>query len=164
MSVLRSIPTCVSADDLPPIPREPTAWLGPRGQIVFGTCACAAASLFVYSVDPSRNAVYPECLLYNVTGYYCAGCGATRALYALLHGRLLLALHDNALFVAALPIVLYVMTAHALAAWRANAWPKFYLQPGRVIFSSVGLFALFMAFMIVRNLPGATFDWLRPLP
>jgi len=164
MSAPSSLPTCVAAEDLPPIPRVRAGWLGPRAQIVAGTCACAAASLFVYAVDPSRHAIYPQCLLYNATGYYCAGCGATRAFYALLHGRVLVALHDNVLFVAALPIVLYVMAANARAAWRANAWPELTASPGRIVRGGAGLFALLVAFMIVRNLPGAAFDWLRPLP
>jgi hypothetical protein len=77
-----------------------------RTPIALAACACAGASAFLFTVDPSRHAVYPECLLYNATGFYCAGCGATRAMYALLHGRVLVALHDNALFVALLPFVL----------------------------------------------------------
>src|SRR3984957_16405231 len=117
MSALSSAPTCAAET------REPLA-ANPRAQIVLGACACAGASLFVYSVDPSRHAVYPQCLLYNATGIYCAGCGATRAVYALLHGRVLDALHDNALFVAALPMLLYVVGTYLLSAWRENAWPK----------------------------------------
>jgi hypothetical protein len=103
-------------------------------------------------------------MLYNATGLYCAGCGATRAVYALLHGRLLDALHDNALFVAALPVLLYVLATHAVAAWRANAWPRVYVQPRRVLVGGLGTFALAVAFMVLRNLPGPAFDWLRPLP
>src|SRR5581483_2110661 len=133
-------------------------------QILLGACACAAATLFVYAVDPSRYAVYPQCLLYNATGLYCAGCGATRAVYALLHGRLVVAVHDNALFVAALPVLLYVLGSQALAAWRANAWPRVHLQPSRVLVGGVGIFVLLVAFMVLRNLPGPAFDWLRPLP
>jgi hypothetical protein len=155
MSAPRSIPTCVAT--------EPGLF-GPRTQIVLGTCACAAASLFVYAVDPSRHAVYPQCLLYNATGLYCAGCGATRALHALLHGRVLDALHDNALFVAALPVVLYVLGTQALAAWRANAWPRVHVQPRWVLLGGTGAMALAMGFMVLRNLPGPAFDWLRPLP
>jgi hypothetical protein len=164
MSAPRSIPTCVAADALPPLPRVPPGFFGPRTQIVLGTCACAAASLFVYAVDPSRTAVYPQCLLYNATGLYCAGCGATRALHALLHGRVLLALHDNVLFVAALPVLLYVLASHAVAAWGANAWPRVHVRPRWVLGGGAGAFALMVAFMVLRNLPGPAFDWLRPVP
>jgi hypothetical protein len=163
MSAPRPITTCVSAADLPPVPREGPALFGPRAQIALGTCACAAASLFVYAVDPTRHAVYPQCLLYNLTGLYCAGCGATRALHALLHGRVLVAAHDNLLFVALLPVLVYLAAGYGLKAWRDNVWPKVHLDPRRVLGGGTGLFLLAMAFTVVRNLPGETFAWLRPL-
>jgi hypothetical protein len=156
MAASPSAPSCVAET------RAPFA-AGTRTQIVLATCACAGASLFVYAVDPSRHAVYPQCLLYNATGLYCAGCGATRAVYALLHGRLLDALHDNVLFVAALPLILYVAGAHVLKAWRANAWPRVDVDPTRIVWRAGAVFAVLVAFMVVRNLPGAPFDWLRPL-
>ena len=28
------------------------------------------------------------CVLHNLTGYYCPGCGGTRAIHALLHGHI----------------------------------------------------------------------------
>src|ERR1700743_2055126 len=96
----------LTTEDLAAKPND--NWFPPRAQIVLTACACAGASIFVYAVDPSRHAVYPQCLLYQTTGIYCAGCGATRAIHALLHGRVVEALHDNALFVAALPLLLWV--------------------------------------------------------
>ena len=32
--------------------------------------------------------IIPPCLFHRMTGYYCPGCGATRCVYALLHGRI----------------------------------------------------------------------------
>jgi hypothetical protein len=156
MSAPPSVPTCAAATRQPLVP-------GTRAQIVLGACACAGASLFVYAVDPSRHAVYPQCLLYNATGIYCAGCGATRAVYALLHGRVLAALHDNALFVAALPFLLFVGGAYVLRAWRAEAWPAVFIDPGKLAWRGVAFFVVMVAFMVARNLPGAPFEWLRPL-
>ncbi len=132
-----------------------------RAQIALAACACGGASAFLYAVDPNRHAVYPQCLLYNATGIYCAGCGATRALYALLHGRTLEALHDNALLVAALPLILYLVGTHALTAWRANAWPQIFIDERRLMPRVIAIFALMLAFAVVRNLPG--FEWLRPI-
>ena len=145
-------------------PASPPRGLSPRAQIVVMTCACAGASAFLFAVDPSRHAVYPQCLLYNTTGLYCAGCGATRALYALLHGRVLTALHDNVLFVALLPLLIYVTGSHALKAWRADAWPPLYVNAGRLMRFGVCFFILIAGFMILRNLPGWPFDWFKPLP
>ncbi len=156
MSASRSVPTCAAEM------RTPFA-VTTRAQIVLGACACAGASLFVYAVDPSRHAVYPQCILYNTTGLYCAGCGATRAVYALLHGRVLEALHDNALFVAALPWLLFVLGAYLLKAWRRDAWPEVFVDTRKVAWRGAGIFLVMVAFMVVRNLPGAPFEWLRPL-
>lgn len=162
MSAPRPSLTCVAADELPPIPGSGAGAFGPRAQVVLSACACAGASLFVFAFDPGRDAVYPQCLLYNLTGVTCAGCGATRALHALLHGRVLAALHDNALFVAALPFVLYLVAGYALRTWRDNAWPAIYLHPGRLARRGGLVVAAMIVFMIVRNLPG--FEFLQPLP
>src|SRR5580700_3882658 len=113
-------PVCSSGTEIAPGFRG--ARFSTRAQIALTVCACAGASAFLYAVDPNRHAVYPQCLLYNATGIYCAGCGATRAIHALLHGRVLEALHDNALFVAALPLILFVAGSHVLTAWQNNVW------------------------------------------
>jgi hypothetical protein len=138
--------------------------LSTRAQIALASCACAGASAFLYAVDPNRHAVYPQCLLYNATGLYCAGCGATRAIHALLHGRVIEALHDNALFVAALPLLLYVAGSYALAAWRANAWPAISVDGRTLMRRGIWIFLLMIGFMVLRNCPGWPFDWLKPIP
>ena len=161
MSAPRSALTCAAADALPPVPHGASGLFGTRGQIVLGTCACAGASLFLFAFDPSRDAVYPQCLLYNLTGIYCAGCGATRALYALLHGRVLMALHDNVLFVAALPFLLYLGAGYVLRAWLDQAWPAVPVDAGKLAWRGAAVFGVMIVFMIVRNLPG--FEFLRPL-
>jgi hypothetical protein len=149
-------PVCESATE------TTGTWFSTRAQIALAACACGGAAAFLYAVDPSRHAVYPQCLLYNTTGIYCAGCGATRALYALLHGRVLVALHDNALFVAALPLILYVAGSYALQAWRAEAWPEIFIDSRKIIGRGVAVFLVMITFMLLRNLPGAPFAWLRP--
>lgn len=41
----------------------------------------------------------PPCMLHSTTGLYCPGCGGTRAVYALLEGRLFLSLFYHPLVV-----------------------------------------------------------------
>ena len=154
-------PICESVTEAGP--GRGTGRFSTRTQIVLATCACAGVSAFVYAVDPHQHAVYPQCLLYNTTGIYCAGCGATRALHALLHGRFLDALHDNALFVTALPLLGYLAGSHALTAWRADAWPKIIIKDPGLVRRGIGFVMLMMGFMALRNLPGWPFDWLKPL-
>ncbi len=67
--------------------------------------------VMVFFFNPSTHGFYPVCLFHVLTGLNCPGCGMTRALHALLHGNFLLALKDNALFVAALTV---------LAVWGAR--------------------------------------------
>ena len=152
-------PTCEA------VPAPPGAGHGfsTRSQIVLGSCLCAGASAFLFAVDPTRHAVYPQCFLYQTTGIYCAGCGATRALYALLHGRVLTALHDNALFVAVLPFVLALAGVYAWKSWRANAWVETWVDGRLLSRAGLWLFLILLVFMVVRNLPGPAFDWLRPV-
>jgi hypothetical protein len=154
-------PTCEAVSA--PAPAATGRGFSVRGQIVLGSCLCAGASAFLFAVDPTRHAIYPQCFLYRTTGIYCAGCGATRALYALLHGRIFTALHDNALFVTALPFLLAVGGVYAWKSWRANAWADTSLDGRSALRRGLGLFLLLLLFMLARNLPGAAFAWLRPL-
>ena len=137
--------------------------LSTRGQIILATCACAGASAFLYAVDPNRHAVYPQCLLYKATGIYCAGCGATRAIHALLHGRILEALHDNALVISALPLAIFIAGSYTINAWQQNAWPQRDVDERSMVRWGISLFALMLGFMALRNLPGWPFSWLKPI-
>jgi len=155
------IPLCQPASD--PALVYSNAWISTRKQIVFAACACAGASMFLYAVDPNHHALYPQCLLYKTTGLYCAGCGATRALYALLHGRFLEALHDNALFITALPIGLWLAVPYLIKAWQFQAWPQVRIKSKSLIRTGGEAFAVMLVFMALRNLPGWPFDLIKPL-
>jgi len=154
------IPVCTPATESR---STPSRGIPVRAQILLAACGCAGLSTFLYAVDPTQHAFYPQCWLYNTTGIYCAGCGVTRAAYALLHGRLLDALHDNALFVTTLPLILFVAGSYTLAAWRSRSWPAMNADPRSVTKWGVAAMLLMIAFMAIRNLPGWPFSYLRPL-
>jgi len=42
-----------------------------------------------------------RCPIHSLTGFFCPGCGSTRSVRALLDGDLQLAIHNNALMLAA---------------------------------------------------------------
>jgi hypothetical protein len=141
----------------------PAKGLSVRTQIVLAACGCAGATAFLYTVDPTQHAVYPQCWLYQATGIYCAGCGATRAVHALLHGRVLAALHDNALMITTLPLLLFVTGSYVLNAWQIKSWPRTDIEASSLMRWGIGSMVVMLAFMVLRNLPGAPFDLLKPL-
>lgn len=119
--------------------------------------AAGGAAWVLARVDPNApGSLLPPCPFHALTGWYCPGCGSTRALHALLHGDLSQALAMNPLLVAALP----VLAAMALNAagwaprgsaglWRALARPRPWLW-------------LLLGYAVLRNLPWMPFAWLAP--
>jgi hypothetical protein len=133
-----------------------------RAQIVLAACGCAGFAVFLHAIDPVQRPVLPPCLLYSTTGIYCAGCGATRAMHALLNGHILTALHDNVLVISSLPLLLFIAASYAWPAWRDRMWPK--TDPRIAVRWGVSAVLISLVFMAMRNLPGWPYSLLRPLP
>jgi hypothetical protein len=105
---------------------------------------------------PGHSSLLPPCPFHALTGYFCPGCGSTRALYLLVHGHLAAALGENALAMLLLPLVVYELVAiltRKFPALSARAHP-------RLIW---GLLALVLAFTLLRNLPISPFSLLAPV-
>jgi hypothetical protein len=122
----------------------------------FASIILAAAGLGIVAVvfffNPATHQFYPVCQFHRLTGLNCPGCGMTRALYALLHGKFSAALQDNALF---------VLTLGALAirgAW--CGWKTCYKRatvefiPAKFLWL---LLVIALVFTILRNLPAFAF-------
>ncbi len=90
--------------------------------IAVSSFVVAGGLAFVYSFNPSTHGFYPTCLFHQLTGLNCPGCGATRSLYALLHGNLSIALRDNALFVLSLGAGGIFGARFLLEKWRNRLW------------------------------------------
>ena len=98
----------------------------------------------------------PPCPSRWLTGIYCPGCGATRALHALLHGDIGKAISMNVVFVLALPVVVLLVLNHVAKL------------PARLV-TIAGFFSdarpwawVLICFAILRNLPWVPFSWLAP--
>ena len=160
---------------------SPPAWSRGRGRRrgYMSPLAVAGAALaalpVIYLVNPEKTHI-PLCPLHAVTGLNCPFCGGTRAVYQLMYGRLVPALHDNLLLLLSLPLLValwiswlrdsgrrqaarggpaapYGAAGAGLAAlgraanWRRWAW--------------WGLAGAAVIFGILRNLPGMAA--LRPI-
>ncbi|MFT4247818.1 MAG: DUF2752 domain-containing protein [Pseudomonas sp.] len=99
---------------------------------------------------------FPPCVFHALTGYYCAGCGITRALHALVHGDVATACRMNLLAMALLAgIPLFI-------AWHTGWQPK-RLRPAALALGSPWFWGLVLpGFWIARNLPWPPFTWLAP--
>ena len=51
----------------------------------------------LYTFPPATTPFYPRCTFRQLSGFDCPGCGITRALHALLHGRIGEAFRLNAM-------------------------------------------------------------------
>lgn len=88
-----------------------------KNVVLVALVAACMALLFLYRHDPSASHLYPHCLFHALTGWQCPGCGATRALYHLLHGEIAKALRFNAFFVVFSPVLTIAGAAEATAIW-----------------------------------------------
>jgi hypothetical protein len=98
---------------------------------------------------PAQYSFYPRCPIYEAVHLQCPGCGATRAVAALLHGRVSEAMHLNALITLLLPVA----AAYGFGwYWRfvrceEDRWPRV---------SHAAVYAALAAssiFTVLRNLP-----------
>jgi Protein of unknown function (DUF2752) len=112
--------------------------------LAFALLLCAA--LFFY--PPARASLYPTCPIHRIFGIACPGCGATRALAALLHGDVTEALRLNALFVVLLPFAVASVIESYRRALRPEIfrWPQ---PPAAAVYAALGAA---IAFTVARNL------------
>jgi len=129
----------------------PRALLPPLGA---GGAALIGAG-YVAAVDPNTAGHYPTCPFLAVTGWYCPGCGALRAVHALGHGDLMTALARNPFAVVAIGCVVLAWLAWLLRTLTGR--PRRWMLPRWALYSVLGMI---VAFWVLRNLPGGT--WLSP--
>jgi hypothetical protein len=110
--------------------------------------AIAVASTVVIGVYPQLGALLPACPIHEHFGILCPGCGGTRALIALLHGRIGEAIRMNGMVVALAPFALLFAAASYRRALEPGTfhWPEL---PGAIVY---GLVVAGVAFAVVRNL------------
>jgi hypothetical protein len=124
-----------------------------------GPALVAGAAAAVLIVDPFEQQVV-GCPFHELTGWWCPGCGATRATWLLLHGDLGGVVRHNVLYLPALAFL--VLRYLHLNVPAASGWlPMWVREPTTV--PAVGLrwlVAGVLAFTVLRNLPA--FDWLAP--
>jgi hypothetical protein len=138
-------------------PKMPTKALSSNARFAVAVLVLTGLGVMtmVYFFNPSAHGFYPVCQFHRLTGLNCPGCGATRALYALLHGDFSTALRDNVLLVASIPVVAARGGWFALNRRRGRPNGKFF-PPSLLI----PLLVVMGVFGVLRNLP--MFSFLSP--
>ncbi|MBQ7567946.1 DUF2752 domain-containing protein [bacterium] len=108
---------------------------------------------------PSYSKAFPKCVLYQLTGLYCPGCGATRAVYSLLRGDLYHAWRYNPLLIASLPFLLWWGYRTLLWQYLARPIPSWLMSLRFAVWATV----IIIAYFIGRNLPWWPFNTWAPL-
>ena len=106
--------------------------------------ACCALVL----MPPERFALYPQCPIHEYLGLLCPGCGATRALSALLHGHLGEALRLNLLFVLLLPFLLAI----AMRTYQRAISPSSFRWPQVPNSALAAALLITLVFTVARNM------------
>ena len=86
------------------------------------------------------------CPIHALTGFYCPGCGSTRAVKAVLNGDLPLAFHDNALLMVSPAVIASGLLIEKYSQKRIWLYA----------FLSIVLVAV-VIFTVIRNQPGSQF-------
>jgi hypothetical protein len=120
-----------------------------RMHAVMGASLAGAAVL--YGFPPERYNFYPQCPVFRYLHVYCPGCGATRALAALLHARIAEALHYNAMVVLLAPVLLAYF---AIAYWKARR-DEVFIWPRVPAMGLAALLVMSAAFGVLRNFTGS---------
>jgi hypothetical protein len=128
----------------------PGAALSRRKRIAHALLAAALLGCAVLLLcPPAWTRFYPACPIHLYLALLCPGCGATRALAALLRGRVMEAMRLNALFVLLLPIAL----AGAMESYRRALRPERFRWPQPPAAALYATLAAAAIFTVARNLP-----------
>ena len=118
---------------------------------ILAICLGVTACVVLLLVPPgSPHAKWlPRCMFHQLTGLYCPGCGATRALSAMLHGDMKASLHNNLRLFPLLALIAVLIVKPEISLKRPVA---------------VAIVAVVLLFTILRNIPAAPFTYLAPIP
>lgn len=112
----------------------------------------AGISLFRF-FEPTDASFFPKCTLHQMTGLHCPGCGSTRAVHALVHGRWIDALRFNPMLIFGMPLlvggVYYQLQRERRGLSTSARFP-------------VCVMIVVVVYFVARNVPSPDRSWLAP--
>ena len=105
--------------------------------------------IVLFLFDPTQSSLFPKCPFLVLTGYQCPGCGAQRAVHALLHGDLRTAWAMHPLLVVSIPYILLGLYSDRKRETETGQWLRKYLY-GR---EAIGItLAVVIGYTVLRNI------------
>lgn len=133
-------------------------WLGVGMPLLAGAAGAGVLALLHFR-DPHEEGAYGYCPFYELTGYWCPGCGGLRGLHNLTDGHLLDAVHSNVLILPLLLGALVYWGAWLRLGWRGQSIPRLpRVLPRSALWVTL---ALLFLYTVVRNSPWGT--WIAPV-
>jgi drug/metabolite transporter (DMT)-like permease len=115
----------------------------------------AGVVIVLLRFPPDQYSFYPQCPIHTYLHLLCPGCGATRALAALLHGRVAAAFHFNALLIAGVLPAAAAYAALCLVRWLSREEFRWPVPRGEwASFLAYAGIAVALGFAVIRNLRG----------
>ena len=129
----------------------------PAWKIIGVLVAAVIVAVFAQFYDPGTTHLV-VCPFHYVTGLHCPGCGSMRSVHAMAHGHILEAIGYNPLLWVFVPVLIYQIFILPFAVSHNRHWPDLFgnARRGWIIF------AVIIAFWVLRNIPVAPFTWLAP--
>ena len=124
----------------------------PRMQMLVGLAAGLGMAWMMRHAPPASNSLFPACPIHAFFGVLCPGCGATRALAAMLAGEWSSAAQQNILILFLTPFAICGAAWQAHSAVLFNRWHPVRVPPVLVhwLLAAIGLFTLLRNIHIPR--------------
>ena len=127
------------------------------GWWVGGVALAVAAIVMLRLNDPNAaGSPFAPCIIHTLSGFWCAGCGITRALHALVHGDVVRAFGMNPMAMLLLPLGVLAF------AWGGGYRPAWAAPIIQFLSKPMLWVALIPAYWVARNLPWPMFSWMAP--
>jgi hypothetical protein len=127
-----------------------------------GLMILAGMAVAVSLWKPGESAFLPPCPFHALTGLHCPGCGSTRMMYHLVHGRPWQAFQQNPLAFVCLPFVVTKLAASACALRLPVPGAAVRLMTAWSYPATLAFFAVVVAFTVARNIPIGPYCNLAP--
>ena len=114
----------------------------------------AAAVVFltiVFLYDPEQNVWSPKCIMLQLTGYRCPGCGIQRFTYHALHGDIVGAVHYNYFAALLSPYLLLLLSGECTPSRRWRQYVRVHFATKYFGYSYI---ALYFIWWVLRNILG----------